>query len=166
MTSSYGEIVERLEKLTGPDREMDARIWAHFFKVRYIGHNMAYAAYGASNPLTQVEFTTPPKRTRCVTGSPQYPHATPVTASLDAAVALVEKMLLGWGWRVATCCVSDDAWVFPDFNSPEHGERLRREFREDINWVALTDVDLRPPGRPAIALLISMFRALTVNENG
>lgn len=152
MTSSYGEIVERLEKLTGPDREMDARIWAHFFKVRYIGHNMAYAAYGASNPLTQVEFTTPPKRTRCVTGSPQYPHATPVTASIDDSVALVEQKLPGWSWECRKSGTGDkgQATVWNPSRAPGHNSEQRA-----YNCAS-----------PQAALLIALFRALTVNENG
>ena len=153
MTSSYGEIVERLEKLTGPDREMDARIWAHFFKVRYIGHNMAYAAYGASNPLTQVEFTTPPKRTRCVTGSPQYPHATPVTASLDDSVALVEKKLPGFGhgYRMNLASKRFEANVYAPYWWTGEGPQTD-EYAEAVT--------------PALALLKALFRALTVNENG
>lgn len=148
MTSSYGEIVERLEKLTGGDQVADNEIfWATSEWENLGGYWRRHKVTGKQERYGHLDI-------------PRY------TASIDAAVALVEKMLPGWGWRVATCCVSDDAWVFPDFNSPEHGERLRREFREDIDWVALTDVDLRPPGRPAIALVISMFRALTVNENG
>lgn len=81
------------------------------------------------------------------------------SASIDAAVSLCRKVLPGWGWRVATCCVSDDAWVFPDFSSPEHGERLKREFNQDIDWTDITDVDLRPPGRQAIALCIAILKA-------
>jgi hypothetical protein len=86
------------------------------------------------------------------------------TASIDAAVALCGRVLPGWGWRVATCCVSDDAWVFPDFNSPEHGDRLKREFNQEWDWSELTDVDLRPPGRHAIALVLSILRAKQIIE--
>lgn len=78
---------------------------------------------------------------------------------MGAAVELVGIVLPGWGWRMSTCCVSDDAWVFPDFNSPSHGERLKRDLREDIDWVDLTDVALSPSGRPSIALLISILKA-------
>jgi hypothetical protein len=80
--------------------------------------------------------------------------------SIDDAVAMVEHCLPGWGWRVAACSVSDDAWLFPDFNCPKHGARLRQELIEDVDWVELTDVDLRPPGHPGGALLQSLLKAL------
>jgi hypothetical protein len=86
------------------------------------------------------------------------------TASIDAAVGLANRVLPGWAWRVATCCVSDDAWVFPDFNSPEHGSRLKAEFSQERDWADETDVDLRPAGRPAIALCISVLKAKQIIE--
>lgn len=82
--------------------------------------------------------------------------------SIDIAVRMVNKVLPGWFWRVATCCVSDDAWVGPDYNDPAHRERLLREFPQ-INgeeWTDITDIDLRPPGKPAYALVLSVIAAL------
>lgn len=81
---------------------------------------------------------------------------------MNAAVELLNIILPGWGWRMATCCVSDDAWLFPDYNDPSHGKRLLKEFDDRVAWFELSDVDLRPPGRPAIALLISMLKVLEV----
>lgn len=86
-------------------------------------------------------------------------HLPPFTASIDSAIGLVRRVLPGWGWRVATCSVSDDAWVFPDFNSPVSGNRLKASFREDLDWAGITDVDLRPSGRGAIALCIAVLKA-------
>jgi hypothetical protein len=80
--------------------------------------------------------------------------------ALGAAKALHESVLPGWGWRVAICSVSDDAWVFPDFNCPVHGPRLRETLDEETDWVALTDQDIRPPGNPARAWLLAIFTAL------
>jgi hypothetical protein len=121
-------LIERLEKLTGPDREVDLMI--------------AQVVLGRSIGVARF------------------------TASIDAAVALVERVLPGWGYRVAKCSVSDDAWVFPDFNCPVHGERLRREFRQDVDWTGITDVDLRPSGREPIALILSMLFALEALHAG
>lgn len=93
------------------------------------------------------------------------------TRSLDAAVALVEQVLPGWTWRVASCHVSDDAWVIPDFNHPVHGERLMREYGQvegdpAAYWQEITDVDLRPSGRPAIALCLALLRAKEQETRG
>lgn len=161
-------IIERLEKAEGGDREIDALIWCHFAGVKYSGHNEPYGG----GPLTQVSFTVPPKRARMVTGkghgsNPLYQHAEPVTASVDAAISLAEKVLPGWAWKVGTCCVSDDAWVTPDFNSPIHGERLRKEspaIKAGSLFDTGIDIDLRPSGRPAIALCIAVLTALKAKQ--
>lgn len=92
-----------------------------------------------------------------------------LNGSLDAAITLVELMLPGWWWQLGKCSVSDDARLCPDFNHPVHGERLMREFGQvegdpSVYWQDITDVDLRPAGRPAIALLIALFRALEVSD--
>jgi hypothetical protein len=86
-----------------------------------------------------------------------------VTAQIDVARALFMNVFPGWCWRVAECSISDDAWVMPDFNHPEHGERLQQLFpiecqRDPLEWFG-TDIDLRPPGRPAAAFCISMLVA-------
>lgn len=123
------DLIERLEKAGGPDRELDIALTKQFIAGK------------------------------------QYRHpdlAPPYTTSLDAAVALVERVLPGWGWQVGTCYVSDDALVFPDFNGP-HGDRLRAEFGEVEVGSALDtgiDIDRRPPGNPALALCIALLRAL------
>lgn len=149
-------LIARLEKLEGPDREIDGLLFGWLHNTEPCGTFMC----GFVEEKFQFRHPddSPEGRYRAwyVSGDdvPAY------TESLDAAVALVERVLPGWSWRVATCCVSDDAWVQPDFNCPVHGERLKREFREDIDWVELTDVDLRPSGRPAIALVIAALRAL------
>lgn len=93
----------------------------------------------------------------------------PYTSSVDAAIALAEKVLPGWAWKVGTCCVSDDAWVTPDFNSPIHGDRLKREFpdlKAGSVFDAGVDIDLRPSGRPAIALCIAVLSALKAKQMG
>jgi hypothetical protein len=85
-----------------------------------------------------------------------------VTTSLDAARQLFKLVFRGWIYRVAECSVSDDAWLIPDFNDPERGEALQKRFpdalKDPVEWFG-TDVDLRPAGRPAMALCISMLLA-------
>lgn len=75
--------------------------------------------------------------------------------SLDAAKALHETVLPGWGWRIGQCHVSDDAWVSaPDDSMAPDGQE----------WSAYTDIDQRPPGNPARAWLLSMLKALHAME--
>ena len=98
------------------------------------------------------------------------------TKSIDAAVSLCERVLSGWWWKVGTCCVSDDACVAPDYNSPEHGERLKLEFplpterypRPGTSGASPTtwgpydegfDIDRRPPGNVALALCQAILEA-------
>lgn len=89
---------------------------------------------------------------------------------MNAAVLVVQAELPGWLWRMASCHLSDDAWVQPDFGHPVHGPRLQAEWplecqRDPLGYL-MTDIDLRPAGRPSIALLIAVLCAIkAVEEN-
>lgn len=88
-------------------------------------------------------------------------HAPLYTFDLSVSVQTIYRVLPGWGWRAASCCVSDDAWVFPDFNDPVHGEKLKRLIpttlhRDPIEALG-TDVDRQPSGHPALALMESIL---------
>lgn len=98
MTTDLLKLAERCEEATEADRELNALIWCALRGVKYRGHNVAYQYMDRDNPLTQVEFTEPPKRSVRVSGSSVLPHALPYTASLDAAMTLVPE---GWGWLVS-----------------------------------------------------------------
>ena len=92
-----------------------------------------------------------------------------LTSSMEATIALINQVLPGWMWKVGTCCVSDDAWLSPDFNCPIHGERLKAELGYDRIKAGDpldtgVDIDLRPPGRPAIALCIALLEALDLRD--
>ncbi len=81
---------------------------------------------------------------------------------MNAAIEILHYLLPGWGWRGGTCWLSDDAFVFADFNCPVHGQRLRAAVPEKINgeeWAEFTDIDYRPAGNPARALLIATLVA-------
>lgn len=91
-----------------------------------------------------------------------YRYSSP-TGSFDTARMLLYQSMPGFCYRVGECCVSDDAWVIPDFNHPEHGARLQEIFpdeckRDPVEWMG-SDVDQRPSGRPAIALCRSILLA-------
>lgn len=102
---------------------------------------------------------------RCIGG---VVYAQNYTGSLDAARAALKALLPGWNYRIAECCVSDDAWVTPDFNHPVYGAALIAEWPEECQRDPVaylgTDVDRRPPGNPAIALLESVFIALSAQD--
>lgn len=128
------ELLERCEKASGPDREIDRTIAMTF---------------GRMNGTVPV----------CA----GYVGIGSFTSSIDAAVRLVQDILPGWWWKVGTCSVSDDACIAPDFNSPIHGDRLQAQFPNVVPGSELDagfDVDRRPAGNPALALLESLLRAL------
>lgn len=145
------DIIDRLYATKGPDRELDARIWCLSYGytfVRWDGGGCTHLYPGRDESHYLYDTLTPK-----------------FTASLDLTKQLIQRLLPGWAWRVASCCVSDDAWVFPDFNDPIHGPRLLAEFpqeearRDPLEFLG-TDIDLRPPGREAIALCIALLTAL------
>lgn len=140
----FKTLITKLERSDSGSRELDAEI--------------DQLVSGWANPRTAVHVDT--GEAFVLPTVPAY------STSLDAAVALVNRLLPGWSWRVANCSVSDDAWLLPDFNCPIHGERLRSELRQDIDWTDITDVDLRPSGRPALALCISLLVAIEAVHEG
>ncbi len=64
-------LIDRLSKLDGPDREVDAEVHA------------------ATNPPLRVGL--------------RFGHIPAYTASVDAALALAERVLPGWHWQVDKC---------------------------------------------------------------
>lgn len=104
-------LIAKLESASEGSRELDALIWANYQpeKVKVTGWN---EPYGDSSGRSQIEFTLPPKRMRCVTSdSGQYPHAEPVTTSIDAALALAERVFPGITFRIDLDGVSR-VWAF------------------------------------------------------
>lgn len=73
------ELLERVEGLSGPDREVDAAI------IKALGfHSWAgRMSYRDADGVRMWDF-----------GSSE------ITASIDAAIALVERKLPGWAWKV------------------------------------------------------------------
>jgi hypothetical protein len=153
--SPMTEMIEMLRGYTVPSRELDVAICA-----AVMPRTGAYPYTSMFGSVRSIPIKWGITGNLIEGGEFYLEEAPRVTSSIDAAVKMCEKALPGWGWRVATCCVSDDAWVFPDFNNPEHGERLKREFSQDVDWADATDVDLRPSGRQAIALCLSVITAL------
>ena len=92
--SALGDLSERLGKLAGPDREVDRLIHFHYVHP-WLAEKAVKWAPAAFEPEGEFIWWTAERLAE--TGKEGYPDAwEPVTASLDASVALVEKMLPGW----------------------------------------------------------------------
>lgn len=125
------DLLERVEKAEGPDREIDVALWLH-------------TTPGATRRGTHVKHAHSDAEwdvdeTRDATG---YLVVVPAyTASLDAALALVERKLPGWTWRLDS----------PDSASEPAFARLSGpEWRSGAGWAKT----------PALALLAALLRAL------
>lgn len=142
MANRWTELAERLEKATGPDRELDYRILMGVHKTD--GRGYLWDPHGADHRFT---------------------------SSIDATVALIHEQLPGWWWKTGLCYLSGDATLGPDYNDPLHSERLFRQFpqretRED-SFPEDFDVDLRPGRtveRAAIALCIAFCQAMAAQD--
>ncbi len=127
---SHAELIARLEALTGSDREADEAI------ARLTGWSPTggIPATGAPSHWYSTAF-----------GMPAY------TASLDAAVALVERVLPEWEWQAG-----DDA----HFGKYGAVYQSRSE-----GGAGLSDDDMVSAATPPIGLLIATLRALQESSN-
>lgn len=147
MTQDLSALLERVRQATGPDRELDRDIEVALPLDSGIAHSHRPSA-------------APGKVTcRYNSGSTGTYKAPRYTASVDVDLALVERVLPGWAWKVGSCSVSDDFWLVPDFNCPVHGERLKAELSE-AEWHEGIDIDRRPSGQPALAVIEGLLQAL------
>jgi hypothetical protein len=140
------DLIEKLQSAEGPSRELDAEIF------EYLGYHVKRLS---TFPITGAFLAYPP-------AGPEVcrPADLSVTSTVGAALSLVASELPGWGWRIGSCHLSDDALLFPDFNCPEHGARLKAELGafDAGDWRDTgIDIDLRPPGRIAIAIMIALI---------
>jgi hypothetical protein len=145
-------LADRMEGLTGPCRETDAEVWCLMRGAQLVNWD------SLAGPVFRDRDGT-----ILVAGRKIIPS---YTASLEAVAALIGEKLPGWAWKVGTCCVSDDGWVVPDFNCPVHGERLRKQFGEFAAGSPEDtgiDIDRRPSGQPALALLEAFLRGYALH---
>lgn len=84
------ELIERLELLDGPSPEIDARIWCYLNGKRYSDF------YVSDRGEIQALFRDRPRTREQASRLGRDVQA--YTASMDAAIALVERVLPGWGW--------------------------------------------------------------------
>jgi len=148
------DILARVEMATGPDCEIGAMI----YELSGINeaHCLDWCRMDMRKDITRDMFLK--------AWAPSF------TASMDPCIDLAERALPGWAWKCGSCCVSDDAWVAPDFNSPHHGARLREEigpFESGSVWDAGVDIDRCPPGNVPLAMLEAILTALiAIEEKG
>jgi hypothetical protein len=126
------ELIERLEKLEGANREVNLAIFRHF--------HPEYDDYvegrgGLIHPNDSSDMREP--------ADIRWPA---YTASLDAAIALVEKVRPGWSWECRASGTGDkgQATIWNPSKQPGRNDEQRA-----YNCAS-----------PAIALLIALLRSL------
>lgn len=139
---TLAELERRVREATGGDRELDADLWWKF------DERASEVATGMPRPL---DHSKPMPRAGVRAMAPAY------TTSLDAALALCERVLPGWAWSLSG----------PD---PETDERLACAALAGAVRMVKLDWDEAPvPDRdthtayaptPALALLAAMLAAL------
>lgn len=120
--SDLTSLVERVEGASGADRELDALLLPVFDPALQVRHNSVWRGKLCCGSLTD-----------CLP---------PYSASVDAALALVERVLPGCGYDLTFVPGNDhpfDAYLWPDSGGPEIGEGVT----------------------PALAILSALLRALT-----
>lgn len=118
--STLSDLLERVRGATGPSRELDADLYrALGYEVRQSGDGFwTWSQSGGSDLRILPKFT----------------------ASLDAALALVERVLPGWEWSVG----SDQGCAIATVWTPHAG---------------VDDLDVGGP-TPALAILAALLSAL------
>ena len=123
-------LIERVEKATGPDRELDAQIyiWVHGLR--------------ANAPVL-------------------WTQVAPYTNSLDAALALVEKMRPGYRWGVSSVAIKIGA--YPD-GKTAYGEGFRAHVTKNSPLRPMPSTADAPT--PALAIILALLRSLDTDNKG
>jgi hypothetical protein len=132
------DLLAHVEKTDGPDRELDADLWWTF------DHGPASTCFnnGALGLPRQLPATLPIPaglgRAGVQAMAPAY------SASLDATLRLVERVLPGWGWSVGNVAQGGHAYLMRDAGATLVGGAA---------------------ASPAIALLVAMLKVLIAQES-
>lgn len=179
------KLQDRIRQCKGADRELDWEIGYHVAGLGVAKERRLFAEMGARcftakdrygiTPYGKArgDLVRPAKRgsrepfehiMACDGPSPllRSPNYTTDPDGLGACVGLMREVLPGWCWRIGTCCVSDDAWVAPDWNSPVHGTRFREQYGEPVYGTVFdqgVDIDRRPVGNVCLAFLEAILSA-------
>lgn len=99
MSEDLPALLARLEAAEGPDRDLDAALHVGLCKPQQYPDDLRYYRLPSPN-MDHMEMCAPgtywlKKRSgQSLQAAPHY------TASLDAAIALCERAMPGWGWSV------------------------------------------------------------------
>lgn len=131
--TSLEELKERVEKASGADREIDVHLWLHFgwSQIARPGYNDPRDIHG---PDDLVNMRTMAEALRYapndIAGIARAWNVPRLTASLDAALALVEAKLPGWRGGAMTwdwnseephaVCELLPPWPEGQYEPPEH----------------------------------------------
>ncbi len=129
------ELIEMLEKATGPKLDLDGRVWCAVNGYEFVMWDGAGCVY--KNPAAPTWDIGGIKHASAR-------EVRPYTASLDAAVALVERMLPGWACGFDSGPKTHIAFVDP------------HDFADRIFGASFT----AEAATPALALLIALLRAI------
>jgi hypothetical protein len=146
--SDLASMLEKVRSAQGADSDLDREL------VNSLGFHAWAGRMSYRDPPKWVDF-----------------GSSAVTGSIDAALALAERTLPGWMYRLASCSVSDDAWVCPDFNHPTYGAALMSRYGGAFGGrdpaeaiIEATDVDRRPAGQPALALIEAILLGIIITQ--
>lgn len=147
--TSLQALAERLEKATGPDREIDAALWWAFGKRAACGAYFT-GAMGLPKGVDEmpdhfVQLGDGLGRQSVIVMAPR------LTKSLDAAIALCARVLPGCWWSV------DREFVY------DRGE-LREQFVGRLRKARDTYLHVLTAPTPALALVRAIVRARIAEE--
>lgn len=138
-------LLGRVEKLTGPDRKVDADLTAMLLNANIVWHTDRITGERYPEALMQSDITA---------DGLLNPPVHRYTASLDAAVALVERCLPGWRIDLRI-----GKW-------PEHDPRHVVLWNNDTTAVTSVFGVKADGASPAIALLSAALRAMQQGKEG
>lgn len=161
------ELIERVEKAVGPDRDLDALIWVATGPATNASGWCGFALdegwryeYEASGhfPGEVMEFAVNSAGQRL----PQALREAPVfTFSVDAALALVEKMRPGYRWGVSSVAIKIGA--YPD-GKTAYGEGFRAHVTKNSPLRPMPSTADAPT--PALAIIRALLRSLDTDNKG
>lgn len=144
--SDLQSLIERVEKATGPDREIDARL-----KIFVADEDCLYWGRGDDFGCTTREYLLRWDDENWREAASELAHGEPhYTADIDAALSLVSRALPGWGWSVASDM--GEGRVFGAAMSPL-----------GLASAALMTQTARAP-TPALAIILALLRAKAAQD--